>query len=408
MKNNVIPLIISFLFISSIAFAQPSDYTLREVLHSINKDSLKSTVQDLQDFESRFCVNTVGQNKKAAQYLVDRLKAYNIEDARIDSFYITGYHGSVGDYAQYVYNVLGTLKGTDETDSTLIIGAHLDAISYDKDYLLTNTVPGADDNATGCAIMIEMARIIYKNNLKPRHNIDFMAYDAEEIGLVGAYYDAEKRKTQNENIIVMLNNDMVGNQPENESYKVTLHWYDNSLDVTEKARQALINYTKVTPFIPPAEQNGLKKNSDSWAYYQNNFKTTFAIEYYFSPYYHSVNDLAIHLNFDFCKEIAKMNFVLLAHYSGIYFKQDAISDYLGNSKVKLFPNPTAGELIIDNGELRVENVELYDIYGRKQKITINSPFSILHSIDISHLSSGIYFVRIYTEEGVINKKIIKQ
>ena len=48
-------------------------------------------------------------------------------------------------------------------------------------YVLSETSPGANDNASGCAVMIEMARIIFENNLKPYHNIDFMAYDAESL-----------------------------------------------------------------------------------------------------------------------------------------------------------------------------------------------------------------------------------
>jgi len=406
-KNKHILLITSLLAICYGAFAQASDYTLREVLNKISKDSLKRTVQDMQDFESRLCTQTVGQNRQVAQYLVDRLKAYDIENARIDSFYISGGNSLVGRYDQYMYNVIGDLKGIGDTDSTVIIGAHLDAISYTTSYLLTPTAPGADDNATGCAVMIEMARIIYENNLKPYYNIDFMAYDAEEIGLKGAHYDAGKRKDNNENIIVMLNNDMVANQPETEEYKVVLHWYDNALDVTEKARKALIDYTSVTPYIPPASENGRRSGSDSWAYFENNFKANFAIEYYFSTQYHSVNDIIDKLNFDYCKEIAKMNFVLLADYSGINLKPNTIQDYSENNRITVFPNPTTGELRITNYDLRFTCIEVYDLYGKKMKFEIVNLKSEIVT-DLSHLNSGIYFVRIYTDKEVVTRKIIKQ
>jgi len=411
MKNKHILLIISLLLLNCCAFAQTSEHTLREMLNLINQDSIKRTVQDMQDFESRLCNKTVGQNRKVAQYLVDRLKAYNIENARIDSFYVSGLNWVAGTYDQYMYNVIGTLKGTGNTDSTVIIGAHLDAISYLPDYTLTPTAPGADDNATGCAVMIETARIIFENNLKPYHNIDFMAYDAEEIGLLGARYDADKRKNANEKIIVMLNNDMVGYQPQTEEYAVTLYWYDNALDVTEKARQALINYTTVTPYIPLADENeSMNDRSDSWAYFLNDFKATLALEYYFflNQTYHRVDDIVENVNFDYCKEIAKMNFVLLADYSKINFAPNAIPYYSENNRITVFPNPTTGQLIIDNGQLIIENVELFDIYGRKQKIILNSQFSILNSIDVSHLSSGVYFVRIDTDKEIVTKKIIKQ
>ena len=72
---------------------------------------------------------------------------------------------------------------------------------------------------------------------------------------------------------------------------------------------------------------------------------------------------------------------------------------------KVYPNPTRGELKIENGELKIENVEIFDVYGKK---ILHSPFSILNSIDISHFPAGIYFVKIRTEAGEVVKKVVKE
>ena len=79
----------------------------------------------------------------------------------------------------------------------------------------------------------------------------------------------------------------------------------------------------------------------------------------------------------------------------------------------LVPNPTTGELRIENGELIIMEVEVFDVYGRKQKGN-SPPFMEGWQpqadgvvINISHLQAGIYFVRISTETGTITKKIIK-
>jgi len=74
--------------------------------------------------------------------------------------------------------------------------------------------------------------------------------------------------------------------------------------------------------------------------------------------------------------------------------------------ISVYPNPTKGELRIENGKLRIENVKIYDIFG-KQHLILHSPFSILNSIDISHLPAGTYFVQITTEKGVVTKKVVK-
>ena len=76
--------------------------------------------------------------------------------------------------------------------------------------------------------------------------------------------------------------------------------------------------------------------------------------------------------------------------------------------INIYPNPTDGQLIIENGQLRIENVEIFDIYGRNlssHHLITSSPH---HQIDISHLSAGTYFIRIQTENGVVMKRVVKQ
>ena len=71
----------------------------------------------------------------------------------------------------------------------------------------------------------------------------------------------------------------------------------------------------------------------------------------------------------------------------------------------VYPNPTTGELKIENGELKIESIEIFDIYGKN---IFNFQLSIFNSINISHLPAGVYFVKITTETGTITQKIVKQ
>jgi len=96
--------------------------------------------------------------------------------------------------------------------------------------------------------------------------------------------------------------------------------------------------------------------------------------------------------------------------------------------IKVFPNPCKGELRITNYELRIDNVEIFDVYGRKiplrhserseESRTIRivagrgsekgwQPQADGVVINISRLSSGIYFLKIETEQGTISEKVIK-
>jgi hypothetical protein len=77
----------------------------------------------------------------------------------------------------------------------------------------------------------------------------------------------------------------------------------------------------------------------------------------------------------------------------------------GNNIKSLYPNPTNGQWRIDNG-YDIKNVEIFDVMGRIQKATINKQDGEI-TIDISHLPSGVYLLKITTEHGIITQKAIK-
>jgi hypothetical protein len=78
------------------------------------------------------------------------------------------------------------------------------------------------------------------------------------------------------------------------------------------------------------------------------------------------------------------------------------------AQISIYPNPTTGELRITNYELRITNVEVYDVYGRKNVTTVTCHDCHETALNISHLSAGIYFLKITTEKGEIVRKVVKQ
>lgn len=409
MKRSVTVLVISILSIFSLKGQTQAEFD--NILNQINGDSIRQTIVDLVSFNNRFCDHTPIGNRVVAEYLVQRLKNYDIENATVDSFLYVGSTWLTGDLNRYFYNVKGRIPGTLNTDTTYVIGAHLDAISLNS-WQHTTTAPGADDNASGCAVFIEIARIFHKNNLSPKFNIDFMGWDAEEIGLVGAYKNAQTRALAGEvGKTIILNNDMVANQPEDSVYKVDLYQYDNSVDLWNNAYDILETYTTIQPLYPPDNER-MRQNTDSWAYNQSGFQAIFAIEHFFTDFYHTEMDLPEFLNYDYAKEITKYNFALLYHYNiHDVFHLDttsSINELSDLSSITLFPNPTLGEVnIMNRNHLNINKIVIFDLSGRiVEQVILNDHSSLRFHID--HLQSGVYIIKLDTPNGEIFRKMIKK
>jgi len=77
------------------------------------------------------------------------------------------------------------------------------------------------------------------------------------------------------------------------------------------------------------------------------------------------------------------------------------------TNIKIYPNPTTGQLKIESEEMRIENVEIFDVFGKKilSKKFLMSPETV---INISHLPTGVYFVRIQAEASEVIKKVLKE
>jgi len=97
-------------------------------------------------------------------------------------------------------NVVATINGTDQSsDAVFILCAHYDT---------TSNSPGANDDGSGIAAMMTIAKIFSESSFN--HTIKFIAFSGEEVGLFGSHYYASKAYEKDENIIAVLNLDTIG------------------------------------------------------------------------------------------------------------------------------------------------------------------------------------------------------
>jgi aminopeptidase YwaD len=114
------------------------------------------------------------------------------------------------------FNVAGILPGSDPKlkDETIVIGAHYDHLGRGGEGSLApregEIHHGADDNASGVAGVLELARILSTQNPKPRRTIVFIAFSGEEEGLLGSDYYVNHPIVPLANTVAMINMDMIG------------------------------------------------------------------------------------------------------------------------------------------------------------------------------------------------------
>ena len=142
-------------------------------------------------------------------------------------------------------NVVGILPGADPNlrDQRVVIGAHYDHLGFGHFGALDRQAegkvhPGADDNASGTAVLLELARRMAKLPVKPDRTIVFAAFSGEELGLYGSRHYIESSNSPSA-IKAMINLDMVGRLRENRLTVFGARSGENLSDLVTKNARAL-------------------------------------------------------------------------------------------------------------------------------------------------------------------------
>lgn len=188
--RRFIALVATLLVSLPFTFSQPADLTQRLTAHV---EFLTSPT-----LEGRKAGSSGG--RMAAEYISNEFDALGLKPFERADFF----HPFTATFQDGVFqNVVARIDGTDK-DKYIIIGAHYDHLGIQKEELY----PGANDNASGTAALIELARLFTMMNYKPTHTLIFAAFDAEEIGLFGSEDLAQRFNKRD--VRVMVNMDMIG------------------------------------------------------------------------------------------------------------------------------------------------------------------------------------------------------
>lgn len=192
------------------------DQAIKEMVNEVSVKNVEAIVRKLVTFKTRHTLSDTTSKTEgigaARNWIKSQYELYAKESGgrmtvAFDTF--TQPKASRIPNPVFLKNVLATLKGTDPTDTRVyVVSGHFDSMPSNVMDPAAGA-PGANDDASGTAVSMEIARVMAKHSFPA--TIIFMAVVGEEQGLDGSAHVAKRAKAENWNIDAMLNNDIVGN-----------------------------------------------------------------------------------------------------------------------------------------------------------------------------------------------------
>ncbi len=186
--------------------AAPADFLINQkslvtdVLADLDANNIFSTITHLSTaFSTRFHTTTTGTD--ASIWIRDLWQGYAAgrSDVTVSTY---SHPNSITSQP----SVVMTIQGATVPNEVVVMGGHMDSTVGSS--TPNATAPGADDNASGIAVLSEIIRVLMLNNVTPDRTLKFMAYAAEEVGLRGSGDIAQQHLDDGINVTAVLQFDM--------------------------------------------------------------------------------------------------------------------------------------------------------------------------------------------------------
>ncbi|MCX2429246.1 M28 family metallopeptidase [Pedobacter sp. GR22-10] len=224
MKKTTVITLFSFLITSLHAQTVVNrNQDIDQMVKAVSQDSLKSYIAQMVSFGTRNTLSDMKSKTKgigaARNWVVGKFNQFAKQgDGRLSAYLDTTTFKPDGkrvDQPTLLGNAVAILKGTDPNDKRVyVVSGHLDSRVTDV-MNRTSNAPGANDDGSGVAGVIEAARIM--SRYKFPATIIFVAVSGEEQSLLGSGFMADKAKKEGWNVDAMLNNDMIGSNNSSET-----------------------------------------------------------------------------------------------------------------------------------------------------------------------------------------------
>jgi hypothetical protein len=255
------------------------DPLIQSLNEKVNTDTLMAYVQHLQNYVTRAYFKP--QAYEAQDWMKTKFEAWGL-DVEIQNVSAAGNWWGLP--ATSSGNVIAIQTGTKYPDEYIVCGAHYDSFVFGN----LDNAPGADDNATGTATVMEMARIL--SQYESERSIIYCAFSAEEVGLYGSAQYATRCNQQGMNILGYFNIDMSGYLQPGTNLRIDLIHPSSANPLADYLKNINDVYFQVPITSRPNLSGG---DSDHTSFNQKGYMGIWTFEDWedCSPYIHGSNDV---------------------------------------------------------------------------------------------------------------------
>lgn len=176
--------------------------TVRTMTSKVSEFNIRDMILKLSAFNNRYYKSQTGVDSQAFVKKTWEDLAAGRTDVSVDYFNHSSWPQP---------SVVMTIEGSSNKNEIVILGGHADSIAgfWGKEKA---RAPGADDNASGISTITEVIKVLMDSNYKPERTLQFMAYAAEEVGLLGSKAIANQYKSDNKQVVGVVQFDMTNHK----------------------------------------------------------------------------------------------------------------------------------------------------------------------------------------------------
>lgn len=386
-------------------FNAQANATYQSRVNLVQQTNIENYNAALVGFGVRSTGSTASTN--ALNYIVQKYKDFGYTDSQItyDNFTYS---------SNTVQNIIITKTGTVYPDQYVIICGHYDSHP--------NNSVGANDNGSGVAAIMEVARIL--KDVPTEYSIKFIHFTGEEQGLLGSKnYVTNVVNTTNPKMKIKLvfNLDQIGGRSDrtnnsvvceedrindtgrNPKYGVNTTNNTASIAATADLQTYVGYYSSLTGFIDniygsdymPFEKNG----ETVIGLYERPTNNGTVVS---NPYYHNNTDTIANLSYPYIYQVTKATVGAVQHFAVADTGTLAVNDMNKAKDFAVYPNPVKDVLYLQlDSSIKDFTFEVNDLNGRKILSIKNQK-----DVNVSSLKSGVYIGTLISEMGKNSKKII--